>query len=191
MAHRADHAAVPSARLSRRRCLHWVAMAGLTGAGVFSASPVSGQAQAYVRPFGPRAPWNVRVEHIPQHPDSKLHVERLFRDPNGQRSGKFHITNESQTFPVYDARTSTGPTPFKTFWESNLVGKVPWNPAWQPSSGSEAQLIVLDDENGLEWDYYQVQYKLQVVQATAANMVPGDFRTKEDGFFPSRGSGLP
>jgi hypothetical protein len=174
--------------LSRRQWLERVAAGGVA---VLSSRSVRGQEGRYVRPFGPKAPWNVPVEHVPRHPDSAMLVERLFRDQTGQRSGKFYIAYDSHTYPVYDARSSTGPTPFKTFWESNLVGKVPWNPAWQPSSGYESQLVVIDPENGLEWDYFRVQFKLQIVQANMANMVTGDYRIKEDGFLPSRGSGLP
>jgi hypothetical protein len=161
------------------------------GVGWLSVRPACGQDGQYVRPFGPRAPWNVPVEHIPPHPDSAANVERLFRDRTGQRSDKFYVAHDAHTFPVYDARSATGPAPFKTFWESNLVGKVPWNPAWQPSSGFESQMVVIDPDNGLEWDYFRVQFKLQMVQAHVANMVTGDYRIKEDGFLPSRGSGLP
>jgi len=129
----------------------------LGAAEVCLADAAHGEEPDYVRPFGPRAPWNVRVEHVRQHPDSRLHVERLFRDQNGLRSTKFQISTDSHTFPVYDARESAGPTPIKTYWDTNLVGKVPWNPAWKPSPGIEAQLILLDPENGLEWDFFQVQ----------------------------------
>jgi len=170
----------------------WLQAAGAAAFTPLMASAQDADApQRIARPFGPRAPWNVPVKHVPQHSEGRLYVDRLFRDVGGVRPAKFHIATEAYTFPVYDARDSTGPTNFKTYWETNLVGKVPWNPAWKAAPGSDAQLIVVDAENGLEWDYFQVQYKLQVVQATAANLVTGDIRTKEDGFLPSRGSGIP
>lgn len=177
-----------SAPLSRRRCLCWMA---LSGAGVFRVDEAQGQAPEYVRAFGPRAPWNVRVEHIPSHADNRRHVEQLFQDPNGVWTAKFQISIHMHTYPVYDARESTGPTPIKTYWETNLSGKVPWNPVWKPSPGAESQLIVIDPEHGLEWDYYQVQYRRQTLRATSANLVPGDYRVRERGFAPSRTSGLP
>jgi len=143
------------------------------------------------RPFGPKAPWNVPVEHLTVHPESKLLVGRMFLDDRGLRAARFQITIDTHTFAVHDAATSLGPTLIKTYWPSNLTGKIPWNPAWKPAAGADAMMIVLDEANGLEWDLEKVDFRLQVINASRANMVTGDYRAKENGFLGSRGSGIP
>lgn len=143
------------------------------------------------RPFGDKAPWNVPVEHVPQHPESGLLVSRMFLDDRGRRSSRFQITIDTHTFTVHDAESSQGPTPIKTFWPSNLKGKIPWNPAWKSAAGADAMMIVLDENNGLEWDLERVDFRLNTIHAHRANLVEGDYRTKVDGFPGSRGSGLP
>ncbi|OYW19801.1 MAG: hypothetical protein B7Z55_08225 [Planctomycetales bacterium 12-60-4] len=173
----------------------WLTRACAGGIAGLYARRVQSQERAaavpYVRPFGPRAPWNVPIEHIPRHADSNDLVQRLFFDPAGARNTKFQIALDAYAYAVYSAAKSTGPAPIKTYWPTNLTGKIPWNPAWKPAVGLAGQMIVLDEENGLEWDLSEVDYKLFVVNAATANLVPGDYRTNEVGFPPSRGSGIP
>jgi hypothetical protein len=179
--------------ISRRDCLAGVAVT--LGTIVPFCRSAAGQdvrpGAAYVRPFGPRAPWNIPVANLPVHAESAAMVSRLFRDTGGDRNPSFAITTDSHTHAVYDAKTATGPTAIKTYWPSNLVGKIPWNPLWKPPVASDGGIIVLDTELGLEWDLTKVEYKVQLVRADSANLVTGDYRTREDGFIPSRGSGLP
>lgn len=182
---------VPLSQITRRQALqHGAALIGgsVLVPGFLAAQ---GDAPPVVRPFGPKAPWNVRVEHLAVHPESDLLVGRMFIDDRGQRAARFQITIDTHTFPVYDATTSLGPTPIKTYWPSNLTGKIPWNPAWKPGVGADAMMIVLDEANGLEWDLEKVDFRIQVINAARANMVTGDYRKKEDGFLGSRGSGIP
>ncbi|HUQ68646.1 MAG TPA: hypothetical protein VM165_03925 [Planctomycetaceae bacterium] len=145
----------------------------------------------YQRPFGPRAPWNLPVADLPPHELGTGLVTRLFRDAGGDRNQSFAITTDSHTYAVHDAKTATGPTAIKSYWPSNLVGKIPWNPLWKSPSGTDGGVIVLDAELGLEWDLSKAEYRNQLIKADAANLVTGDYRTREDGFLPSRGSGLP
>lgn len=172
--------------LTRREWLN----AACAGA-VWLTAPARAADEAPPRPYGPRAPWNIPVDQLPRHPQSAQQVERLWRDEKGARSTKVQITVDTYTFPVYDARSATGPTPIKVLNDTNLVGKLPWNVAWKPAPGLDAQLIVLDPDNGLEWNLHQVQYRLQTLQAGRAYLVPGDYRTREDGFPPTRGAGIP
>ncbi|MBI1348813.1 hypothetical protein GC163_21280 [bacterium] len=180
---------------ARQRSRRAFIAGAISSLGILTGRPLLAQPaeaeQPRLRPFGPKAPWNVRVEHLPQHPDSKRLVGSMFLDDRGLRTSRFQVTIDTHTYPVHDAATSLGPTPIKVFWPTNLVGKMPWNPAWKPAAGPEAALIVLDAQNGLEWDLDKVDYRLQVINAAHANMVSGDYRTKEDGFLGSRGSGLP
>lgn len=152
---------------------------------------IAQEAVTYLRPYGPRAPWNLPVADLPGHADSQSLVTRLFRDAGGDRNQGFAITTESYTVAVYDAKTANGPTAIKTYWPSNLVGRIPWNPLWKSPVGTDGGIVVLDAELGLEWNLMKVDYKIQLVQADSANLVPGDYRVREDGFPASRGSGLP
>jgi hypothetical protein len=185
---RSRHAGVRHT-LTRRKWLATAAMMGI-GAGRGVAAQVATDAP-YVRPFGPRAAWNLPVANLPEHADGQGMVTRLFRDAGGNRNQSFAITTDSHTYAVYDARTAIGPMAIKPYWPSNLVGKIPWNPLWKSPVATDGGIIVLDAELGLEWDLLKVQYRQQLVQADFANLVPGDYRTREDGFEASRGSGLP
>ncbi len=51
-------------------------------------------------------------------------------------------------------------------------------------------MIVLDPKTGREWDFWQVSFEDRVIEASDANFVNGDYRTKEDGFKSSRGVGI-
>ena len=175
-------------RITRRRLL-----AGLSALGLWPALGRSAWAQEaeYRRPFGDLAPWNVPVARLPEHANSRELVDRLFVDLGGPRNTRFHLTMDSHTYTVFDATINAVPTPIKTYWAGNLTGKIPWNTMWKVPESIDARVIVLDEPNGLEWDLSGAAYKLQVVRAAHANLVPGDYRTKTDGFVGSRGSGLP
>lgn len=186
------HALSGGARLDAWSRRKWLASAVAGGVAGFTAADCWSQATpGYVRPFGPRAPWNVPIEHLPRHDESNVLVQRLFFDPTGARNTRFQVTVDAYAMAVYDAAKSTAPAPIKSYWPSNLTGKLPWNPQWKPAVGLAGQMIILDHMNGLEWDLSEVDYKLFVVNAATANLVPGDFRTREVGFPPSRGSGIP
>jgi hypothetical protein len=143
------------------------------------------------RPFGEKAPWNVPVADLPRHPNGAEYVRRLWEN-GSDRPGNFNAVFDEYTYPVYDARNATGIFPIETEWESNLDGQtIPWNPSWQAASGTDAQVIVLDPEKGIEWDLWQVAFDGRKVTATNANRVPESYWTREVGFIPSRGAGIP
>lgn len=146
----------------------------------------------YVRPYGPKAPWNVPVAGLPRHPESERYARPLWDHATASRPGNFNLNFTEYTYPVYYTRDAAGEYPVKvsTKW-GNLDGKrVPWNPKWQPAPGTDAQVILLDPETGQEWNFWQVEFRDGVVCASNANLVPGDYRTKEDGFPSSRGVGI-
>jgi len=145
----------------------------------------------YKRPFGPRAPWNVPVAGLPTHPDSQCYVERLWRY-GSERPGNINLTFEEYTYPVYDARFAEGWRAAEINRRSSLDGKqIPWHRDWRPASGSDGQVIILDPDTGREWDLWQVEVEDDTVQASNGNLVPGNYWTRETGFAPSRGAGIP
>jgi len=150
--------------------------------------------QDYQRPYGPNAPWNIPVKGIAKHPDSDLWVDRLWRLSTAARPGNFNLGGfEDYSYPVYTASEATMQIPVKSRnpdW-SNLHGKsIPWNPKWKPARGSDAQVIILDPETGREWNLFQVRFDGKTLTVSNGNLVEGDYRTKEDGFPPSRGCGI-
>jgi lipopolysaccharide/colanic/teichoic acid biosynthesis glycosyltransferase len=177
-----------------RRSLARAWLPELIGAGCALAALLIGSVQAagetYVRPFAQDALWNVPASQLVRHAQSSELARRLwFEAPS--RPGDFNLSFEEYTYPVYDARQATGTYPVLTDRPGNLSGSViPWNPAWSPAQGTDAQVIVLDPPTGREWDLWQTRFDGRAVRATNGNLVPGDYRTKADGFFPSRGCGI-
>ena len=145
-----------------------------------------------VRPFGPRAPWNVPVAQLRQHPESDIFVDRLWRRSPSSRPGNFNLSFDEYTYPVYSAQDATGRVRVRLDNGAELSGKkIPWNPAWRPAPGDDAQVIILDREKGIEWDLWQVRFDGGTVRASNGSQVAGDYRTKEDGHPSSRGVGIP
>jgi len=146
--------------------------------------------EGWPRPYGPKAAWNVAVAGLPRHPQSELYRDRLWFDAPSGRPGNFNLNFWAYTYPVYFAQDATTECLVQSRW-GNLNGKrMPWNPDWQPAPGTDAQVILLDPETGREWNAWQVEYGDGVIHASNANLVDGDYRTKEDGFAPSRGIGV-
>jgi hypothetical protein len=144
-----------------------------------------------IRPFGPRAPWNVPVAQLRQYPHFDYLVDRLWRDSPSNQPGNFNLGFDEYTYPVYYAQDATGLFPIEIDSGAELNGEaIPWNPAWRPAPGSDAQIIILDPENGIEWDLWQVRFDGQTVHASNGSRVSGDYRVKEDGHPPSRGIGI-
>ena len=143
------------------------------------------------RPFGPRAPWNVPVEHLRKHAESDIFVDRLWREAPSNLPGNFNLGFDEYTYPVYHARDATGRFPVILDNDAELSEMtIPWNPAWQPAPGTDAQVIVLDREKGIEWDLWQVRFDGKSIRASNGSRVSGDYRVKEDGHQPSRGVGI-
>lgn len=154
-------------------------------------SPPASGASSYQRPFGPLAPWNVPVAGLPRDPRSDLLVERLWRYAPSERAGNFNLGFDTYTYPVYNAGPATPRFPVRTKRRTNIDGQqIPWDPAWRPAPGDDAQVIILDPATGREWDLWQVRFDGATIRATNGSLVGGDYRTKEDGNPPSRGIGI-
>ena len=156
-----------------------------------ACSPGPGRISSADRPFGPLAPWNVPVAGLPEHPKSATYARRLWAS-GATPPGNFNLTLDGYTYPVYAASAATGLYPVRIDYRSNLNGQtMPWNPSWRAATGSDGQVIVLDPPTGREWDLWQVRFDGTTVRATNGNLVPGSYWTREIGFPPSRGAGIP
>lgn len=108
------------------------------------------------RPYGPNAPWNVPVTNIPVHPMSSYYVSELWKEMPEHKTPEFNWRN--YTYPVYNAKEATGMyTVISLNKWGNLHGtKIPFNPAWRPAAGTDAQIIILDPDTATEWNLWQV-----------------------------------
>lgn len=154
------------------------------------ASGLVERARAYRRPYGARAPWNIPVAGLPRHPKSAEYVKMLWNS-TVPRDGNFNLSFDDYTYPVYSVSEATTTFSVVTRWPSNLNGsQIPWNPDWRAAPGSDAQVIVIDENTGREWNLFQVTTRGNTVFATNGNLVPGDYRSRTIGFEPSRGAGI-
>lgn len=145
-----------------------------------SPSPTASPGRTFtgVRPYGPKAPWNVPVANLPLHPESKKYADFLWADFNGKLP---ELNFRKYTFPVYDATKATDMYVIKdkNNW-GNLNGKmVPYNPAWLPNAGTDAQAIILDAATGREWNLWDMVVDTSAKQITIGNgnLCPGDYLT--------------
>ncbi|MBN2563813.1 MAG: hypothetical protein JXQ75_23105 [Phycisphaerae bacterium] len=174
----------------------------------------------YTRPYGPDAPWNIPIRRLREamgttlvHPDSVSLSSSLWSDAPAHHAGNFNLSFDSYTYPVYCTADATGEYPVDTTWSTNIDGTLlPWNPNWQPATGSDAQVILIDPPTGREWNLWQVSFDGQTIHATNGNLVMetirtsqtdpygnpiyevtdavADYHSYEGGFVPSRGVGI-
>ena len=197
-----DEAQSDDAQSDREAFCRWRDRARYT-AGVSPRRTIEDRARAYQRPYGDRAPWNVPVRDLPRHPDSDRYAGLLFSgktegpgrlSPGSQEPGRIDLALGAYTFPVYRVGEANGqyPVTITSGWVSNLHGQtMPWNPVWQPSAGSDGQVIVTDPDSGREWNLWQVVFDGSRLVATNGNLIPGSYWVREEGFVLSRGVGIP
>jgi hypothetical protein len=157
-------------------------------------------AAQYVRPFGPDAPWNVPVKNLPRHPQTATYASRMYNNAP-DKAGNFNMSFVDYTYPVYYADAATGNYTVNG-GNSTINGKqMPWNPAWSAAGGSDAQVIVVDPATGREWDLWQVTVSGSTINVSNGSLIGagesssssggvGNYRTKENGWAPSRGVGI-
>jgi hypothetical protein len=76
--------------------------------------------------------------------------------------GKFSTYFRDYSQPIYDARQATGT--IQVFragfgFQGSVAngGSVPWNDSWQPPTGNDAVMFIVDPATGREWDLWLVQ----------------------------------
>lgn len=189
--------------LTELLCLVLLITLGCTGGDHAHNTGIRKDAQqtTYRRPYGDHAPWNIPVRNLPEHPESAMFADRLW-NKGCNSPGNFNLTFDEYTYPVYYTANATNSYPIETTWETNINGKtIPWNPEWQPATGTDAQIILLDSARGYEWNLWQVSFQNNKVDATNGNLIqegersgdgsnPGNYWLKENGFIPSRGIGI-
>ncbi|WP_119628074.1 hypothetical protein [Methylocaldum marinum] len=167
------------------------AILGLSIAATLVTAQSAGAAEAeYVRPFGPNAPWNIPVDGLPRHPQSDTLSNRLLKY-SPSREGNFNLSFSGYTYPVYMVDSAQRSYPVQGTWGNLKGGEIPWNPNWKAANGSDGQVIILDPATGREWDLWQVNFNGSRIRVSNGNLVPDSYFTKEDGFKPSRGCGIP
>lgn len=174
----------------------------------------------YVRPYGLNAPWNIPIRRLSDalgaalvHPDSAALSSSLWLDAPAHHAGNFNLSFDAYTYPVYCTEDATGQYLVETTWSTNIDGTLlSWNPDWQPATGDDAQVIIIDPPTGREWNLWQVSFDGQTIHATNGNLVMetirtsqtdtygnpiyevtdtvADYRSYEGGFVPSRGVGI-
>ena len=69
----------------------------------------------------------------------------MWREAPSNLPGNFNLGFDEYTYPVYYAKDATGLVPVRLDNGAELNGKnIPWNPAWRPAPGDDAQVIILD-----------------------------------------------
>ncbi len=108
---------------------------------------------------------NQPVACLDDAPDASVWATRWFNygrkdlflnptDPSLQhKRGEITLSFREWSSPIYDAAEAT--TTRKLFnshnyWDDGAV-TVPWNPAWEPSANTDAEMIIVDRTTGKEW----------------------------------------
>ncbi len=140
-------------------------------------TPVQSRAFEGVRPYGPKAPWNIPVKNLPIHPESSKYAKLIMNEPGQQ----FEASFRKYTYPVYNAAEATDIySVVDTNRWGNLGGKtIPFNPSWKQNAGTDAQMIILDPATGREWNLWEVEIdnNAKKVYIGNGNLCPGDYVT--------------
>ena len=159
------------------------ASAAVLGACAPTAAPPTTSGGVRASTFG-NAPWNRTVTNMATHPRSAEFSARLFNYSNfggftnPTLKGKFSTYFGAYSQPIYDARQATGT--IRVFragfgFPGSIAngGTIPWNPAWQPPSGTDRSLDVVDPTTGREWDLWLVQTDNKTSCITLENLALG------------------
>lgn len=131
-----------------------------------------------IRPYGPKAPWNIPVANVPVHPQSATYAGYLWADFAGLIP---ELNYRKYTYAVYDATQATDQYRVIDLngW-GNLGGKyVPWNSSWAQNAGTDAQAIILDAVPGTEWNLWKItaDHTAKTLTIGNGNKCPGDYLT--------------
>lgn len=138
-----------------------------------------------------------------------IYARRLW-DYSPSSPGYFALSAWDYTYPVYYVSDATDTYTISGGYCGSQNGHingttVPWNPSWAASPGTDGQMILLDDSTGKEWDLWRVSVNTtnKIVTVSGGSIVgtktncgisgntTGNYKTKIDGWAPSRGVGIP
>jgi hypothetical protein len=161
-----------------------------------------GSSGPYTRPYGPSAEWNIPISQAVSrgaHPHESYIRNVLWT--GFQSPGWVNFFDRDYTYPVYQSSQATT-TARVSASAGNMNGsQIPWNPNWVIPGGTDQQIIILDEQNGWEYNAWQCRYSAstgvltasrfsRVTASTDGSGGPANYRTKTNGFRPSRGCGI-
>ena len=180
--------------------------------GANTATSATASATTHMRPYGLTAEWNIPIADVLSrgaHP-TETYIRDIMWQGRGAGPGVNWINffARDYTYPVYYSTDATTQATIATGF-GNWIGRtIPWNPSWVIPAGTDNQIIILDEATGVEYNAWRIRYDSgtnRIVNATSgtgrvsrvtaeidgsATAAPGDYRTKVNGFVPSRGLGL-
>jgi hypothetical protein len=165
----------------------------LSSIGPFELKPVwePPKGTSWLGPVGSlMAPWNVKVAGLARHPQNET-LARLMWNNAPDRAGNFNVNWNQYTYPVYDARTATTTVLVNSTNGPIRGSRIPWNPAWKPSLGTDQQMVIANPDTGEMWDLWQVRnITTTSISASNGSKIPSNYHTRDVGNAPSRGVGI-
>jgi hypothetical protein len=190
--------------------LYYGRVAAVDGTGSVNTTPVT--ARTHFRPYGTTAEWNLSISAIVgrgTHPNETYIRDVLWfgnEGPgNSPQTGNgvswCNFFSRDYTYPVYLSSQATVSANVSAGDGNYRSGQIPWNPSWVIPSGTDGQIIVINEVTGEEFNGFQCSYSSgsNTLSATRVNRVTanadgsggaGDYRTKTSGFRQSRGCGI-
>jgi hypothetical protein len=113
--------------------------------------------------------WTTPVSDLtpgdPRWADRLVRYADAYPDVSDSWAAEFGFDRgNSYSIPVYDAQGATRQvevrrkTSFPGTFNIRRGETVPWNPAWRPSSGNDAYMVVRDSKTGHEWGFWNVSW---------------------------------
>lgn len=177
-----------------------------------------------VRYFGDAAPWNIPAANLGRSSRYQTYAQRFWNYSNAGAVADPTLRGQVSTYfrdysvPIYEATASTGT--IRVFragygYDGSIEpGEViPWDSSWEPATGNDHNMVILEPATGREIDLWLVQKENHSGCITIENILRGytpdidlcvglanqvktatgeiaDYRTGTGGYF-SRGVGLP
>lgn len=183
---------------------------GLSGSGADLLSPVvafsAGQAvrigglvlngpsvDTRFTPYANRATWNRPVSELTVDPASN-DLAAILWNYGASPAGNFNLLNADDTFQVWDATAAAGLYSVSVLGGTNLgTPAIPWNQGWGVAPSIDGSAVVYDPRTGEEWNITRitsVNHTARSMIAQTLYQVPGDYRTRAEGFSELRAAGL-
>ncbi len=157
-----------------------------------SPSPITGfqaRPEIFTGVFNGTGTWNLPASQIPVDP-SRQNLVSLFYNNAGDGVGNVNTWITAYTYPVYIANANTPMYPVDSPTWSRIYGKsAPYDPTWQPSAGSDAQIIIIDPARNNYYDLWQFSFSNGRISVSNGSSI-FDYHNSNGINPPSRGSGI-